>query len=239
MILAVNTTTRQFGLALTDMQGAVLAEYLILPKERNFSGFMPAVNALLECSKRRTEEIQTIAVAIGPGSFTGMRVGLAMAKGMSQGLRIPIIGVSSLEALAGQVPYVNHPVCPIIDSRKGEVFTALFYWSDDGEMIRTREDTCLRIEDLASMATETTIVLVGNDFNRQGSLIKEVLGAEAVLAQAHLWNLRASAVGALGLKRFQAHDFDDPQDLVPIYLRPPDIRPNPYASQMAKSEEPA
>jgi tRNA threonylcarbamoyladenosine biosynthesis protein TsaB len=234
MILAVNTTTRQFGLSLTDMQGAVQAEYLILPKERNFNGFMPAVHALLECSKVGTEEIQSIAVAIGPGSFTGMRVGLAMAKGMAQGLRIPIIGVSSLEALAVQVPYANHPVCPIIDSRKGEVFTALFNRSDDGTMLRTQEDTCLRIEDLASITTETTIVL-GNDFNRQGPLIREALGAEIVLAQAHLWNLRASAVGALGLKRFQAHDFDDPQDLVPIYLRPPDIRPNPYASPSAKS----
>jgi len=234
MILAVNTTTRQFGLALMDMQGAVLAEYLNLPKERNFSGFMPAVHALMESTRVGTEEIQTIAVAIGPGSFTGMRVGLTMAKGMAQGLKIPIIGVSSLEALAGQVTYAKYPVCPIIDSRKGEVFTALFHWSDDGEMVRTREDTCLRIEDLASVATETTIVL-GNDFNRQSPLINEALWAKAVLAQAHLWNLRASAVGALGLKRFQAQDFDDPQDLVPIYLRPPDIRPTPYVSQSARN----
>ena len=238
MILAVNTTTRQFGLALMNMQGTVLAEYLILPKERNFGGFMPAFHALMESTNVAMEEIQTIAVAIGPGSFTGMRVGLAMAKGMAQGLKIPIIGVSSLEALALQVIYPNYPVCPIIDSRKGEVFTALFHWGDDGKMIRTREDTCLRIKDLASMVTKTTIVL-GNDFDRQSPLIKEALGAEAVLAQAHLWNLRAPAVGTLGLKRFLAQDFDDAQDLIPIYLRPPDIRQNPYASQSTKSGESA
>jgi tRNA threonylcarbamoyladenosine biosynthesis protein TsaB len=219
-----------------DMHGVVLAEYLILPKERNFRGFMPAIHALMESANVGLEEIQTVAVAIGPGSFTGMRVGLAMAKGVTQGLKIPIIGVSSLEALAVQVTYVNYPVCPIIDSRKGEVFTALFQWSDDGEMVRTREDTCLRIKDLASVASEKTIVL-GNDFNLQSPLIKEALGAKAVLAKAHHWNVRASAVGTLGLKRFLAQDFDDPQDLVPIYLRPPDIRPNPYASQSAKSGE--
>ncbi len=236
MILAVNTTTRQFGLALMDMHGSVLAEYLILPKESNFGGLMPAVHALMESCKVGVEKIQTIAVAVGPGSFTGMRVGLAMAKGMVQRSKIPIIGVSSLEALASQVIYANYPVCPVIDSRRGEVFTALFHWNDDGEMVRTREDKCLRIEDLASIATETTIVL-GNDFNRQSPLIKEALGGEAVLAQAHLWNLRASAVGTLGLKRFLVQDFDDPQDLVPIYLRPPDIRPNPYSSQLAKNGE--
>lgn len=238
MILAVNTTTRQFGLALMDMHGAVLAEYLILPKERTYGGFMPSVHALMESADVGMGEIQAISVAIGPGSFTGMRVGLAMAKGMAQGLKIPIIGVSSLEALAGQVPYVNHPICPIIDSRRGEVFTALFLWSDDNEMVRTREDTCLRIEDLASMATETTIIL-GNDFNRQSPQIKEALRSKAVLAQAHLWNLRASSVGTLGLKRFLAQDFDDAQDLVPIYLRPADIRPNPYSSQSVKSGESA
>ena len=238
MILALNTTTRQFGLSLMDMHGVVLAEYLILPKERNFSGFMPAFHTLMESARVGTEEIQTIAVAIGPGSFTGMRVGLAMAKGMAQGLRIPIIGVSSLEALAGQITYAKYPVCPIIDSRKGEVFTALFQRSNDGEMVRTREDTCLRIEDLDSISTETTIIL-GNNFNRQSHLIQEALGAKAILARAHLWNLRASVVGRLGIKRFLAQDFDDPQDLVPIYLRPPDIRPNPYTSQSAKSSESA
>ena len=236
MILAVNTTTRQFGLSLMDMGGAVLTEYLILPKERNFSGFMPVVHTLMESANAGIEEIQTIAVAIGPGSFTGMRVGLAMAKGMAQGLKIPIIGVSSLEALASQVIYSKNMVCPIIDSRKGEVFTALFHWSDNGEMVRSREDTCLRVEDLASMAKGTTIVL-GNDFNRQSRLLKEALGPEFVLAQAHLWNLRASSVGKLGLKRFLVQDFDDARDLVPIYLRPPDIRPNPYASQSTRSGE--
>ena len=220
MILAVNTTTRQFSLALMDVQGAVLAEYLILPRERNFHGFMPAFHTLVESSKAEIEDIQMIAVAIGPGSFTGMRVGLSMAKGMAQGLGIPIIGVSSLEAMASQVPYADRPVCPMIDSRKGEVFTALFRWNDDGEMVRTQEDTCLRIEDLPSMVKKTTLIL-GNDFKNQGHLTKAALGAKADLAPAHLWNLKASAVGTLGLKRFLAHDFDDLRDLVPTYLRPP------------------
>ena len=228
MILAVNTTTRQFGLALMDMQGAVLAEYLFLPREKNFRSFMPAFHALLQLSRADTQDIETIAVAIGPGSFTGMRVGLSMAKGMAQGLEIPILGISSLEALASQVPYADRPVCPIIDSRKGEVFTALFSWNEDGEMLRIQEDTSLRIEDLPSMLKETTLIL-GNDFKNQGHLIQKFLGAKADLAPAHLWNLKASAVGMLGVKRFSAHDFDDLRDLVPTYLRPPDIRPNPSA----------
>jgi tRNA threonylcarbamoyladenosine biosynthesis protein TsaB len=218
-----------------DAQGGVLAEYLILPKERNFNGFMPTAHALIESSGTEIERIQTIVVTIGPGSFTGMRVGLAMAKGMAQGLRIPIIGVSGLETLATQVPYANHPVRPIIDSRKGEVFTALFYWDDNRKMVRTQEDTCVRIEDLSSLFKEKTVVL-GNDFNSQVRILKET-NAKVDLAPAHLWNLKASVVGTLGLKRFLARDFDNPQDLAPAYLRPPDIRPNPYPSQSIRTKE--
>jgi hypothetical protein len=100
-------------------------------------------------------------------------------------------------------------------------------------MIRTQQDTCLRIEDLPSVIEKPTIFL-GNHFNTQGHLIREMFGPKAELAPAYLWNLKASAVGTLGLKRFLDQDFDDLQELVPTYLRPPDIRPNPYAPKSEK-----
>ena len=230
MILAVNTTTKRFGLALMNVQGTVLDEYPISPGTKNFRGFMPSAHSLLKFLKAETQDIEAVVVAIGPGSFTGLRVGLSVAKGMAQGLQTPIIGVSSLEAMASQSPYTKYPICPIIDSRKGEVFTALFTWHNNHKVIRTQEDTCLRIGDLTSIIEETTLFL-GNDFRNQGHLIKEILGSKAQLAPAHLWNLTASAIGILGLKRLLAHDFDDLRDLVPSYLRPPDIRPNPFTSK--------
>ena len=233
MILAINTTTKQFSLALMNVQGNLLAEYFMSSESKNFRNFMPGIHFLLSSSKVEIQGIRAIIVATGPGSFTGLRVGLAQAKGMAQGLQIPIIGVSSLEAMASQLPYTNYPICPIIDSRRGEVFTSLFTWHNHHKMIRAQEDTCLRIMDLTSIVEETTLVL-GNDFENQAHFIKEILGPKAVLAPAHLWNLMASAVGALGIKRFLSHDFDDLRDLVPSYLRSPDIRPNPFAP---KSEQ--
>ena len=194
---------------------------------------MPGMDFLLTNSNVVAKEIKALIVATGPGSFTGLRVGLSEAKGMAQGLQIPIIGVSSLEAMAAQLPFVTLPLCAIIDSRKGEVFAALFSWGDDQHMIKTQEDTCLRIEDLPSLIEKPTLFL-GNDFNRQGPLLQEMLGPKAELAPPHLWNLKASAVGTLGLKRFLDQDFDDLQELVPTYLRPPDIRPNPYVPKSEK-----
>jgi tRNA threonylcarbamoyladenosine biosynthesis protein TsaB len=220
-------------MALMKEEGTILSEFYLASGSKNFRRFMPGIHFLLSNAKVDTKEIKAIMVATGPGSFTGLRVGLSEAKGMAQGLQIPLIGVSSLEAMAAQVPYAKQPVCPIIDSRKGEVFAALFSWGADQRMIRTQQDTCLRIEDLPSAIAKPTL-FVGNDFNRQAHLIREILGRKAELAPAHLWNLKASAVGTLGLKRFLIHDFDDLQELVPTYLRPPDIRPNPFALNPGK-----
>jgi len=227
MIFAVNTSTKHFSVALMYEDGTIQAEYSISPGSKNFTGFMPAIHSLFTSSHIDVRDVKALIVAMGPGSFTGLRIGLSMAKGMAQGLQIGIIGVSSLEAMASQLPYISSPICAMIDSRKGEVFTALFRWGKDYEIVRIREDTCLKITDIPSIIDGTTLFL-GNDFQNHGHLIKKELGPQALLAPAHLWSLKASSVGGLGLKRFLANDFDDIQDLTPRYLRRPDIRSNSY-----------
>ena len=226
MMLAINTSTVQFSTALLKEDGSVVAEYFMSPGSKNLISFMPAIHSIMTASESKIHDIKVFIVATGPGSFTGLRVGLSAAKGMAQGLQIPVIGVPSLEAMAYQLSFTKHPVCSIIDSRKGEVFTALFKWSDEHKMIRLKEDICLPIGDLPTIIDGTTIFL-GNNFKTQGYVLEEILGPRAILAPAHLWNLKASAVGNLGLKRFLKHDVDDLQELVPSYLRPHDIRPNP------------
>lgn len=227
MILAINTSTQQFSIAFLKEDGALLAEYSMLSGSKNFRHFMSGIHFLLKSLRANTQDIRALIVAMGPGGYTGLRVGLSAAKGMAQGLQIPIIGVSSLEAMASQLTYTPYPICAIIDSRKGEVFAALFSWRDDRKVIKIKGDTCLEMGDLPSIIEDKTLFL-GNDFHIQGQLIKEMLDHKALLAPGHLWNLKASAVGALGLRRFLENDFDNLRDLVPSYLRPLDIRPNPF-----------
>lgn len=227
MILAINTATIRFGLALLDEDETVLAEYLIAPGKKNFKNFMPSIHSFLTTSKVDIQALEAIIVAVGPGSFTGLRVGLATAKGMAQGLQIPIIGVPTLEAMASQLPFTIYPICPMIDSRKEEVFTALFRWGDNHKMVRMKEDMSLKILNLTSIVNEATL-FIGNNFSHQGDRVKEIFGHKARLAPAHLWTLKASAIGSLGMKRLLENDFDDLQELVPSYLRHPDIRPNPF-----------
>ena len=229
MILAINSSTSQFGIALMKELGAVSAEYLISPGDRNFMEFMPALQSLLASSGITPKDLTAVVTATGPGSFTGLRVGLAAAKGIVHGLSIPLIGVSSLEAMANQIHHISYPLCTMISSRKGEVFAALFHWNDNQGIVRDSEDMSLRLKELSSIIDYPTLFL-GNDFKSQGGFIKDFFDNKAILAPPHFWVLRASAVGALGLKRFKDKDFDDIRDLAPRYLRPPDIRPNPYHS---------
>ena len=227
MILAINTSTTQFSLALITVDNTVVAEFLMSPGAKNFSDFMPSIHSFLTISKVGIQDLEAIIASIGPGSFTGLRLGLATAKGMAQGLKIPIIGVSTLQAMASQLPFTAYPICPMIDSRKGEVFAALFRWGKNQAMVRIKEDVSLKILNLTSIINDTTL-FIGNNFSQQGDRVKKILGHKALLAPPHFWNLKASSIGFLGIKRLLKKDFDDLQDLVPAYLRSPDIRPNPF-----------
>jgi len=210
-------------------EGALVAESVFFGGSEKFRPLMPALHDLLAYATTEISKVKALAVVIGPGSFTGLRIGLSVAKGICQGLQIPVIGVSSLEAMAAQLPFAPYRICTLIDSRKGEFFAALFRWSEDeGEMVRVKEDTSLTATELAGFV-EGPAVFLGNDWERQHSSIQKAVGERALLAPPPLWTLRASAVGYVGLRSAREKGFDELHGLVPSYLRPPDIRPNPYA----------
>jgi tRNA threonylcarbamoyladenosine biosynthesis protein TsaB len=238
MILAINTSTPQFSVALLQENGSLVAEQVIAAKSKNYRTFMPALSSLLEHSGVEFKDVEAVAVAIGPGSFTGLRVGLATAKGICHGLGIPVIGISSLEAMASQwpegTPEGTLPICSIIDSRKGEVSAALFRRDNEG-LVRLTADTCLKYGDLPAMIKGTTLFL-GNDFDHQESTIRKIVGSKVKAAPPQFWGLRANAVGRLGVKRMKDHKFDSLLNLTPSYLRPPDIRPNPFSPDRILSQ---
>ena len=234
MILAINTSTPQFGLALLDEDGTILAEYFMSKEKGHFGSLMPALDFLLSKLKADIHDQQAIVVATGPGSFTGLRVGLSTAKGLCHGLGVPLIGITSLRALASQIPSSGLPITPILHSRKEELYAAQFIRNDSLKLLRSMDDIAIKINDFPSIFDKPSI-FIGNDFSKQGHVLTNMLGTRAHLAPPHCWNLKASAVGALGVERFHARSFDDPQTLEPVYLRPPDIGPNPFPLMTASS----
>jgi tRNA threonylcarbamoyladenosine biosynthesis protein TsaB len=221
-ILSINTSTKQYSLAVMQDE-TVVGEYLLPSGANHFRDLMPSLDDLLVKTTLKIQQLEGIIVALGPGSFTGIRVGLAVAKGLSQCLGVPIIGVPSLSAFASQIPYVKEDICPLVASRRGEIFAALFRWDSEHQLSRIKEDTCIKMVNLGSFIRGNAI-FIGNDLHTQGTLVKQCLGEKGVLAPAHLWILRASSIGALGLTRLQNGDSDSLSELIPIYLRDADIR---------------
>ena len=130
--------------------GILLGEYILPSGPSHFSNLMPAIDDLFIKVGSVPQELDGVIVALGPGSFTGIRVGMAVVKGLSQCLDIPIIGVPTLLAMSSQLPYLKEDICPLVASRKGEVFTALFRWSSNGNLSRIKKDTSMRISELGS-----------------------------------------------------------------------------------------
>jgi len=226
VILALFTSTPQFGAAALGEDGTLLSEFTTGPGRRNFRGFMPAVDSVIRASGEEPSDLRGIAVAVGPGSFTGLRVGLAAAKGIAHGLGIPVVGIPSLEAVAYMAPESSLPICAILDSRKGELFLGLFERDPSGGLIRLKEDACVHEGEL-DREIQGPCLFIGNDYGRQAPIVRSLHAGMAKLAPPLFWHPSAAAVGALGLPRIVKNEPDDLRDLVPVYFRPPDIRPGP------------
>jgi tRNA threonylcarbamoyladenosine biosynthesis protein TsaB len=227
MFLAINTSTLQFSLALLDGDGTLLCEFFKSEGKGHFGGLIPILDWIIKTSNANIRNLKGLAVATGPGSFTGLRVGLSFAKGLCQNLDIPIVGIPSLMAIANQLPFADRPIIPVLESRKDEFFVAEFEWGDDNILLRKTEDAARKFEDLPSLFKKPCF-FIGNDFKNQAPIIENALGSRAMLAPPHCWSLRASSIGSLALERFQNNEYDNPRHLKPIYLRPPEIRHNPH-----------
>ncbi|MDD5153446.1 MAG: tRNA (adenosine(37)-N6)-threonylcarbamoyltransferase complex dimerization subunit type 1 TsaB [Desulfovibrionales bacterium] len=217
-ILAVDTSTHTGSVALTD-NGAVLAEYSLFSKETHSRRLLQAVEHLLAQTGLALNDIDGLAVTIGPGSFTGIRIGLATFKGLALATGKPVVGISSLDALAANFPVADRPVFPVIDARKKEVFTAAYYPNEDGRLIKTSPELALSPQDLVVRIKER-VILVGDGARSYGEFFEKELGDKAFFAPGPFSFIRASNVAFLAAEKFKAGEQADIITMVPAYIRP-------------------
>jgi len=217
------------GLAFLERDGSVRAEIFASQAKGHYGALMPAVHFLMSSCGATPSEIEAIVVATGPGSFTGLRIGLSTAKGFSHAMKVPIIGIPSLDAMAFQCFCTELPLVAVIDSRRGEFFAACFKPGTGGRYVRKSEDVCLKTEDLGDLLKERSLI-IGNDFSSQWPILREASGEKAVAAPVHLWKTDAASLGVAALERITNEQYDDPDFISPRYFRPPDIRANPSTS---------
>jgi tRNA threonylcarbamoyladenosine biosynthesis protein TsaB len=229
-IIGIDTATTVASVALVD-NGLVISEKSHPSRETASDGdrhisksnhaetILPLLESLLESSGMSLQAISGLAVSIGPGSFTGLRIGLSTVKGLAYGWRIPVVGVSTLLAQAARVTYYDGLICTLLDARKNEVYAALFEKSGDS-VRRISEDT------VASAATIIEIIrpltpclMVGDGAAVHEQLLLQQLG-DAALFQVGDFSLSIGAtVARLSEHRFRANDVDDLGSLTPVYLR--------------------
>lgn len=214
-LLAVETATRYQSVALMD--GTVLlAEKNQENCTSHASSLIPAIETLLASRQCPFSAIEGLAVSAGPGSFTGLRVGLSTMVGFRTVTGLPLVTVPTLEAMAWSHRTSVHPVCPVLVARTDEVYWAQFQW-ENGHMVRLLEDRAGTIQDMMDSIRRPT-VLFGEGWLHHRHMIMEALGDGAIRGAAESMNPSAYHVGLASLDAFRAGKFAGPH-IAPHYVQ--------------------
>ena len=215
-ILAIDTSNYPLGVALIE-DNQVLGEYITNLKKNHSVRIMPAIQTLMKDCERVPAQLTKIVVAKGPGSYTGVRIGVTIAKTMAWSLKIPLVGISSLEIIAaGAGRYFDGYISPLFDARRGQVYTGLYEYQS-GKLTTVKSDRLVMSADWADSLKELKkpILFVGNDLPLHQAVIKDTLGSQAVFAAITEHNPRPSELAILG-KDKQGEDI---HSFVPNYIR--------------------
>ena len=224
LILGIESATSQVGCAIGGHEG-VLAAFHSARGQRHGETLAPAIDFVRRQARVDFEDLGAIAVDIGPGLFTGLRVGIATAKALAQTLRIPMIGVSSLDLLAFRVRYTNRLIVAVLDARRGEVFSALYRHVPGGAQ-RVSDYRLGKPEDLAweLLASGEECLVVGDGALRYPSVFAEAARTDfGDLGDAYP---SAAALVELAHPRALREEFVPPWELNPLYLRKADAEIN-------------
>ena len=204
----------------------LLAEFTIARRETHSRRLMDLIDGALSMAGLDLKEMDGLAYTRGPGSFTGLRIGLSVVKGLALISGKPLVGVSGLEVLAHQAPDRSHLICSMMDARNSEVYCARYRYSDNGFQ-RVADEAALSPEEALVGITEDCL-LVGDGALRYRTLMEARLGKLARFAAPDHGIPRALTVARLSLAKFEAGVTDDLQSVVPLYLR------KSYAEQSRK-----
>lgn len=222
-ILAVDTSGPVAGIAILK-DGCVTFEETVVNKLTHSANLMPMIDAALTRTGMTLKDMHRLAVVVGPGSFTGVRIGVSTVKGLSHGSGIPCVAVDALQAMAAGVPYFDGIVCPIQDARAGQVYGAAF---TAGEVpTRLLEDTPLKLEDYVAQVKSLgeRLCFLGDGMPVHRARLAELLGDQAIFASANVSYLRPASVALLAAQP-DAQELDY-LTLMPLYLRAPQAERN-------------
>jgi len=232
-ILGLDTSIAIASVAISE-EGRVVAEDFY-PRHRTGGTFganskhaeiiLPLIDSVLQRAGIRLCDVDGIAVSIGPGSFTGVRIALSTVKGLAYAADMPAVGISTLQAIAARVTGFNGIVCPILDARKSEVYAAVFR-KQGNQLDRLTEDALMPIvsflEELRGLAKPVPYLFVGDGVAACGLAIQQAADLKIYIADEDAMATVAASVALQSERLFIDHGAAQLADLVPVYLRRPE-----------------
>lgn len=218
-LLAIDSSSLVAAVAIIDEE-QILAEYIINHKKTHSQTLLPMLDEIARMIELDMKEIDAIAVSGGPGSFTGLRIGSATAKGLGLALGKPLIHIPTVEAMAYNFYETNKLICPIMDARRGQVYTGI-YTFDNGKFTIVMDQTPTTMATLADKLNQMgqPVIFMGDGVPVFKTYISENVSVPFEFAPAHLSRQRASSVAALGLEYFRAGKTETADEHAPDYLR--------------------
>lgn len=217
MLIAIDTATTYASLALHD-GFRVLAEYTWTAPRRHTVELPPRLATTMNQLNVQTERLSGVTVTRGPGSFTGLRVGMSIAKGLALSRNIPIIGVPTLDVLVEALGQDARPLCAVLQAGRQRICTAIYRWRD-GEWRMRQPPRLTTWQKLAEQIASPTLFC--GEVDPAGAAVLNDLGDAAVLLPAAARLRRAGRLAEIGWRRLKRGETDDPASLAPIYLQYP------------------
>jgi len=216
-VLAIETATMLGGVAILSEEDGLIGELRVNVRIAHAERLMSAIQWLLNASQLSIKDISAFAVSIGPGSFTGLRIGLSTAKGFSYSTGKPLLPVLTLDAFARTLPFCTYLICPMLDARKDEVYTALYKWEDGLCKKIISEMAITPKEFLKEIKGET--VFIGDGALIYKKLIMDTLKDNAVFAPPGKMLPSAGGAAEIAIEMLKNDINIDPLSLTPFYIR--------------------
>ena len=215
LILSIDTSGEIFSVALLENQ-IIRAEIFINAGLNHSLLLLPTIKHIYEITELTLAQTDLFVCTVGPGSFTGLRVGVCTMKGLAMATGKSIVGISTLEALAANAGSFNKNICPIIDAKRGQIFAAV-YKTNENSLPHLVGDELLTDINLLLSSTNNNTLFLGSGAIKYSYIIRRTL-PRSLFAPIHDCQIKAGIVGLLGLKKFQTGVKSDLLTLAPRYL---------------------
>lgn len=218
-ILGIDSSGLVASAAIADEKN-IIAEFTVNNKQTHSQTLLPMIEKVVDMSGIELEQIDAIAIAAGPGSFTGLRIGSATAKGIGLALKKPVVSVPTLEGLAYRVSVFDGIICPIMDARRNQVYTGI-YKMYKGNLVCLSEQKAVDIHEIMEELEkyDEKVIFLGDGVEVQRETIEKEFKKEYCFAPIHLSKQSAAAVAVLGDIYFNQGKAEDAAEHKPIYLR--------------------